>query len=148
MIYWSHGKPWLSVCLGGIFLIAVIHLLTISIGLLVILNSIPPYVPYLDIIKPTSVQPLTATVTEALVLAFHCGSAPWTLWKLSTPLIGVHLFDSPRPPVSRGEQKFIQYPCGMYNPHGYCMNFCSYSTRVGCTSQFQLSSNQSNLFFM
>lgn len=116
MIYWSHGKPWLSVYLGGIFLIAVIHLLTISIGLLVILNSIPPYVPYLDIIKPTSVQPLTATVTEALVLAFHCGSAPWTLWKLSTPLIGVHLFDSPRPPVSRGEQKFIQYPCGLYIP--------------------------------
>lgn len=34
----------------------------------------------------TPVQPLTAAVTEALVLTFHCGSASWTPWKLSTPL--------------------------------------------------------------
>ena len=38
-------------------------------------------------IKPTPVQSLTAVVAEELVLTLHSGSAPWTLWKPSTPPI-------------------------------------------------------------
>ena len=103
-----------------IFLIAVIHLLTAGVRLLVdlviIFWPIPPYVLHFAIIKPAPVQPLTAAVAEELVLTFHSGSAPWTLWKISTPLIRTHLFHSPRPPVSRREQKLLQYPCGPYIP--------------------------------
>ena len=103
-----------------IFLIAVIHLLTAGVRLLavliLILNSIPPYVLHFTIIKPVLVQPLTAAVAEALVFTFHSGSALWTPWKIRTPLKRIYFFHSHRQSVSRGEQKLIQYPCGQYIP--------------------------------
>ena len=84
---------WLSVYFGGIIVL--------------ILNPVPPYVPYFYIIKTTPVQSLPAAVAEELVLTLHSGSALWTLWKLSTPPIRAYNFHFPRPSVSRGEQKLI-----------------------------------------
>ena len=59
--------------------------------------SILIYVPYFYIINPTPVQPLTAAVTEELVLMLHGDSAPRTLWKLSTLPIRAYNFHFPRP---------------------------------------------------
>ena len=74
---------------------------------IILIWTVPLYVPYFYIIKPTPIQSLTTVVAEELVLTLHGGSASWTLWKLSTPPIRAYNFYFPRPSVSRGEQKLI-----------------------------------------